>query len=387
MKPQPLTHNHVAVEGRALRAALSPILRVIERRNTYPILGNVRLTYAGSTFTLTGTDLDIMITTTLDVNDGDGGFNICVDPRILSGIARVAGVDLVRIERVERFADGLKPTLQAEARVTIGDDTSYTLPVLDAEAFPSLPGERGGLIERFTNGSLGTMLAKVAPFISNEETRYYLNGVCWEHGPLGKRMMATDGHRLGLCRYAADVDLSRTQMIIPRKTVHLLMALIQGQDVAVYAVAGKEQSQLEIVMGRTTIRTRLIEGTFPDIDRVIPTLDAAPFKLDMNRVEILAALDRVMIMAGRFGVGVRFFREDDLMTLERKNPDQGDATARTNVTMPAGAPDFGLNGTYIRDLIARSQGNVTLHVKDAGAPFRLTDEDETMTRVCMPMRV
>lgn len=389
MKTQPITKNAVTIEGRSLRQALAPILRIIEKRNTYPILGSVRLQLVGPTMIITGTDLDIEISTKVDLNESEGAFDMCVYPSTLAGIARVAGAALVRIERVERLADGTRGlTLDPEARVTIGDDTSYTLPILSAEGWPSMAGERGELIERFTNGSLASMLAKVAPYISSEETRYYLNGVCWQDGERGRRFVATDGHRLGACRYMADKGQPASR-IIPRKTVALLMAVAAGQDVSIYSVTGKEHSQIELTAGRTTIRTKLIEGTFPDVDRVIPALDGAGHRLTLNRIDILAAIDRVMVMAGsnRAGAAIRFFPVDGTLSLDRKNHDMGAATARASTAMPDDCPEFGLNATYIRGMIAGCQGDAVLHFKDAGSPFRLTDEDETMTRVLMPMRV
>lgn len=383
MKTQ--TKNQVAIEGRPLRAALASVLRVIEKRNTYPILGTVRLTYADAALTLTGTDLDMEITTRLDVNQGEGSFDICVDPRILGGIAKVAGVDLVRIEVFGKLVDGLKPEVEPEARVTIGNDTSYTLPVQNPDAWPTLPGDRGALIERFTNGSLAQMLGKVVGYISTEETRYYLNGVCWQNLTTGRRFAATDGHRMGVCRYSGG-EGENWSRIIPRKTVKLVLALAAGMDVDVFDMGAKPG--IEFQFGSTTIRSKLIEGTFPDIDRVIPNIASAPHHLKMSRLDVLAAIDRVMALSNdRYGRAIRWFGRDGELVLSVNGIDAGKVEASVAVPMPDTVPDFGLNGRYIREMIAACQGDITMHVTDERSPFRITDEDESMTRVLMPMRV
>lgn len=372
------------IEGRVLAHALKPLEFVIERRNTMPILGTVLLAVSGSTLQITGTDLDIQITTNLDLIDAAGNWQICVDARLLGRIARAAGVAEMRIAWVEDRAE-----------ITIGDSLRYEIEaILSPDGFPTMPGTRGAEIERFGNGSLAAMLGKVAWCISTEETRYYLNGVAWQRGLSGSRMVATDGHRLALCRYAPEPAERISSVIIPRKTVALVRKFLAGQDVAIHAVVAANQqgdladdpAKLDLIAGRTTIRTKLIEGTFPDIDRVIPKRHEHQFAV--NRQELSAAIDQVTIMTSQLdGRAVRFFPRDGNLAVDVKNHDMGSGSARTATAWPDGAPEFGLNGRYIKELLAHCEGNVIINQIDAGMPFTVTDDDETMTRVIMPMRV
>ena len=386
MKHDTLTKNLVAIEGRALAKAMQAILAVIEKRNTYPILGSVKLAVSGPHLTLTGTDLDLELSVRLDVNEASGEWETCADPHILASIARQAGPALVTIWLAGKITDDLETKVDPELVVSIDNDTEYRLPCLDAERFPALPGERGDLIEEFASGQLVQLLNKVARYISTEETRYYLNGVCWQLRGFGRRFAATDGHRLGICHYDRIPWTNDADMIIPRKTVAIIKKAMAGLDVAAHAVAGKPA--LDLIAGPITIRTKLIEGTFPDIDRVTPKAESATHRIEANRQELLQAIDRTAVMRQRRGgTALRFFGKDDAMHVENNAIDHGKATARTRIAWPGGCSDFGLNATYVRDMVFDCDGNITFHVKDGNSPFLITDDDAQMTRVLMPMRV
>ena len=221
--PGPKAERFVTVEGSALAKAMSVMLSVVERRNTYPILGTVRLAIAGAELRVTGTDLDISVTATLDVIDAGGDWSLCVDARLLAGIARASGVMTMRMSPQD---DRLK--------VAVGDgDAAYEIDAMVADNYPTMAGETGDLIERFGNGQLAEILSKVAAFISTEETRYYLNGVAWQITGDSRRMAATDGHRLAICKYQSGVFVAPLQeRIIPRKTVNVMRRHLAGADVA-----------------------------------------------------------------------------------------------------------------------------------------------------------
>jgi len=387
MKHDTLTKNIVAVEGRVLHKALKPILSVVEKRVTYPVLSMVRLSVSGASLKLTGTDLDAEISHRLDVNEASGEWSICVDPKTLSKIARLAGPTLVRIWLTAKFTDGLKPDVTPEIVVSVDGDTEYRLACLNADQFPDLFGNRGALIERFTNGRLVAMLKKLSRFISNEETRYYLNGVCWQMREDGRRLVATNGHQLGVCRHAEGGMDTRDDMIIPRKTVAMVNAHLAGLDVEIFSVTrdGKNIPALDLVAGPLTIRTKLIEGTYPDVDRVMPKDNQ--HRITANRQELLQAIECAAIMRQRYSTALRFYEEDGTMSISSNSPDLGTAKIRTRVAWPGGCSEFGLNATYIRDMVFDCEGEVTISAKDASGPLLVTDEDEEIIRVIMPMRV
>lgn len=368
--------NFVTIEGRTLKHAMRLITDTIERRNTIPILGYVRLSLDKEGLKITGTDLDIEATADIDVIDGAGEWQTCLDASILAGIASVSGVSPVRIE----------PGKDAAIVTIDGDAATYELQTLPASDFPDLSGTRGKLIETFTNGMLASTLDKVRWCISTEETRYYLNGVAWQTTANGCRFVATDGHRLALCRYSSAED-EPSSRIIPRKTVGLIAKHFAGKDVAIFDT--DKEGVIYVAAPGMTIKTKLIDGTFPDVDRVIPREEALKHDFVFKRDEIIAAVEKASVIGSRDtgGRAIRFFGKDGRVAIERKNPDFGSATVMTSTAWAGEATSFGFNSRYTREIMGACQGEITLRMSDGGSPFLIKDADETMTRVIMPMRV
>ncbi len=378
--------NFAAVEGRVLAEALKPVCFVVESSNTYPILSYVKLKLDGTTLTVTGTDLNVEVAADIDVIDCAGEWEACVSARVLMQIAKVAGSMSVRIEprdSVETNHKG-KPTTVAEVLVTLDQgEAIYTLYPLSPDSFPSMPGERGDKIEAFTNGQLPAMLNRVSSAMSTEETRYYLNGVCWS---VGQWFAATDGHRLFKLNYSPDGG-PMVQHIIPRKVVLLLSKFLAGADIAVYGV--KERACLHFVSDGLTIRAKMIEGTYPDIERVIPKAEKVLHTLDLPAAAVTGALRRVTVLRSvRSGRAIRLFNSDGAVAMEVKNAEMGNVTAVLHGTVwPAGASDFGLNRDYLKDMVVTCADVVRIGITDPGAPVLISDNDDTLIRVQMPMRV
>lgn len=376
--------HFATVEGRVLAAALKPICFVVERRNTYPILAMVKLALDGTTLTITGTDLDIEVSAALDVSDCGGEWETCVSASVLMDIARVAGPMMVRIEPRDRvdIRDG-KTFVYPEVVITLdADEAVYTLLPLPADTFPTVPGARGDKVESFTNGQLPAAIARVASAISTEETRYYLNGVCWS---VGRWFAATDGHRLFKLNYSADGGT--VQHIIPRKTALLLARFFGGADISVFQV--KEHTWLDFVAGSVSIRSKIIEGTYPDIERVIPKPDAIKHTIELQPAAISAAIKRVTIMRSKHGGrAVRFFNSGGHVAMEMKNANAGGVSAVLHDSVwPEGLSDFGLNCQYLSDMVRTCEDVVRIGCTDAGSLILFGDTDDAMTRVQMPMRV
>ncbi|MDK2769953.1 MAG: DNA polymerase III subunit beta [Sphingomonas sp.] len=376
--------DFVTVEGRTLKHALRPIVDVIERRDTIPILGYLRLSLSGSTLKIEGTDLDITVITWIDVIDGKGEWTICLDSRTLDGIAGVAGVMPVRIERPAEDKAG------ENANIILGDgDASYELPTLPVSDFPDiLSSGFDSAIDKFTNGQLAACLNKVDWCISTEETRYYLNGVFWEIGSSGRRFVATDGHRLSTCCYSPDPG-NNPGYIIPRKTVAILTKHLAGKDVEVFGDLGKPTA-LEFRGGGFVIRSKMIDGTYPDWRRVVPK--TSEFTFAMKRVELIDAINRSAVISSKErGRAIRFHNHEGRIAIERKSPDYGTAKVKTSAAWPTvdkrAAPDFGFNGGYFLDIARNCEGDLSVEMTDAGSPFKIKDADPTMTRIIMPMRV
>lgn len=387
--------DFVTIEGRAMVPALAMIAeRVVEFRNTYPVLGMVRLSASGSYLTLRATDLDIEVTVTLDVIDVDeaGDWGICVDARILLKIARLAGSATLELDY-----DG---TDAKHPRLTVRTGgATYDLDGLHTDTHPSINGNSGAAIETFAPRRLRDLIGKVSWCRSYEETRYYLNGVAWQFSQRGRRFVATDGHRLALCRYDDLPVAAETTRIIPNKTVDVLLELpgeIVLRNVLRPTSGAVDPLKLDAVAGNITVRSKLIEGAgsvggYPDVDRVIPGENMRKAKFGTRRDVLLDAIARVMVFDDRHGAGRALaFRkaEQGHVTVGAKRPDSGGALVSLPDAWPDYGEDFGVNGRYLRDLVRScAPGDLTLWQVDAGAPITVLDGDETMLRILMPMRV
>ena len=380
----------VNVEAKALARAMKIANAIIEPRNTIPILSTVRLTYGAAGLTVEGTDLDIHVKLKLDEIDGRGEFSTCINARYLAAIVAAAGVAPIRIEpKTMKVPYGNKGEEREVSGAAIEHGyANYEIETHDPADFPEIAGDRAGRVERFTNGMFTAMLRKVAFCISTEETRYYLNGVCWQAQPEGKRLAATDGHRLALCRYADNDENASFSRIIPRKTVAFLLSHLDGLDIDVHQIVkgnAPADHMIDFIAPGIEVRSKLIDGTFPDVDCVIPKDNPHAFKL--NRGEILDAIKQAQAVSSERGRAVRFHEHEGRLHVETKNPGFGNAKVKTSTAWPEGATSFGVNGRYAAEVIGSCQGEVTLSMADSGSPFLIKDDDKDMTRVVMPMRV
>ena len=349
--------DSITVEGRTLAAALKPILLAIERRNTIPILSCVKLAGLGNELVLTGTDLDIEISTTIDLIARDGDFILtCVPAKVLYDIAKSAGPAPMEItyhpkhkEKDEQRGGTITVGPKISINVADGDAVYTDIQAYAASDYPAMQSDDYEFMENFTNGRLAMLLEKVIPCISTEETRYYLNGVNWSRKDGTSHMAATDGHRLTATRYGlTDAGEAAFDLIIPAKTARLVAKLTEGKDVGIrgrrYDKPKDNQPRntdmdrrfLQFVFGRTAIRSKTIDGTFPDYRRVIPKREEAVHKIEFDRDHLRAALDRVSFMTTERGRAARIHLGVDGKTwLSIKTPDTGDATAKTFAAWPA----------------------------------------------------
>lgn len=380
-----------SIEGRVLSKALKPIAWIVGRHSTYPILSMVRLSLNKAGLRIVGTDLGVEISSTLDVIHGDGEFDICVGADVLSSIAQAAGPSVMAFrlnDKISRDHKGRETTVSVLS-VSVDDGAAeYEIDgILSSEGFPALPGDRGVVLETFTNGMLPGALRRCEAFISKEETRYYLNGVCWVQNDKGREFVATDGHRMVRYRYTSEPGDSISR-IIPHKTVALLTRFFGGANITVHAV-GDGATKIDIVADGFSIRSKLIDGTFPDYTRVIPTVGPESHSIAFSKAGLSHALRLASAVPGRVGYGraVHVHQRDGLLCLQLNSTDTGSAVAHTVFPWPKGAPDFGLNAKYLSDNLATCEGDVRFVLKDAGGPVLILDSDETMTRIQMPMRV
>lgn len=370
----------VTLERAALLKSLGHVHRVVERRNTIPILSNVLLQAAGRSLLLKATDLDLEITETVAADVGQAGATTLPAHTLY---------DIVR-----KLPDGAQVSLEQSGEggqlLLRSGRSRFTLQSLPETDFPDL--NAGDLSHKFVlpAGDLKKLIEKTQFAISTEETRYYLNGIFMHTTDSGGhtmlRAVATDGHRLA----QFDLPLPKTAagmpgVIVPRKTVGEVQRLIEDNEGEV----GVELSQgkIRFTIANVVLTSKLIDGTFPDYGRVIPQNNDKELIVDKKDFE--AAVDRVSTISSERGRAVKLALSAGKLVLSVTNPDSGSATEELEVDYAADPLDIGFNSRYLLDIAAQIEGEVAvLRLADPGSPTLVQDKDaKNSLYVLMPMRV
>lgn len=368
----------------AFAGALAFLDKVIERRNTIPILSNVRIDASPEgMIRLTGTDLDIEASIDLAATVlSPGAFT--ADVRLLSDVVKGMAGDTVSVQQTE----GKARIASSRAAMNVS-----TLPVDD---YPALAA--GELDHRFSFPApqLAGDLALLTPSISTEETRYYLNGIFMHATCDGVRLASTDGHRLGLVKRelpdgmrfegAGDVK-AMPDVIMPRKFVALLVRLI-GKDKdgeIAFALSGKAA---RVTYGAVTLTSKMIDGTFPDYQRVIPAHNDKV--LNVNPKSLWESVKRVAAVASERTRAVRLALRGDRVEVSVTSAENGTAFEEVPAAYEAEEFEIGFNATYLIDMmkLAGKAESVTVTLADASAPTLFTYPSlPHFSAVLMPMRV
>ncbi len=371
------------IERAKLLRCLSHVQSVVERRNTIPILSNVLIEAdEGGHVKVMATDLDLQVVESLEANSVESGGAITVSAHLLFDIAR-------------KLPDGSEVSLEtAENRMTIKAGRSrFSLPTLPRDDFPVIV--EGDLPTSFElpAATLAELIDRTRFAISTEETRYYLNGIFFhvsdEDGGVLKAA-ATDGHRLA--RYTLSRPAGAEGMpdvIVPRKAVGELRKLLEE------AMEGNVQidlspSKIRFTLGGeggVVLTSKLIDGTFPDYSRVIPTGNDKLLKVDPK--SLFSGVDRVATIATEKTRAVKMGLEGDKVTLTVTSPDNGNATEEVPGQYGADGMEIGFNAGYLKDILHQIDSDtVEMHFADAGAPTLIRkNEGSPALYVLMPMRV
>lgn len=365
------------LERKALASALGLLARIVEKRNNIPILSNVRLRLADSgQLEITATDLDLEAVARVECVEAERGQD--------SGTTLPAHAlhDITR-----KLPDGaqVRLTWVGDRATIISGRSRFILQCLPENDFPDI--STGDFANRFLmpTAVLSALLGKTTFAMSSEETRYYLNGV-YLHVVDGDLVaVATDGHRLS--KASAKLPEGADGMpgvIIPRKAVWELMRLCEtGGDASIEVSATK----IRAAIGSGVLTSKLIDGSFPDYNRVIPTGNSKSAQI--NKTALAPAVDRVMTVASERGRAVRLTFNDGIVRLGVRNPDGGEAADEVDCAYDSTPLDIGFNGRYLLDALANIAGEaVEISLSDPGSPtiFRATDSADHLI-VLMPMRV
>ena len=371
------------IERANLLRCLSHVQSVVERRNTIPILSNVLIEASESGLVrIMATDLDLQVVESLSANKVDTPGAITVSAHLLFDIAR-------------KLPDGAEVSLEAaENRMAIkAGRARFSLPTLPRDDFPVIV--EGDLPTSFEIPAkvLAELIDRTRFAISTEETRYYLNGiflhVAEDDRPVLKAA-ATDGHRLA--RFTLDRPDGAEGMpdvIVPRKAVAELRKLLEEASEGSVQV-DLSPSKIRFTLGGeggVVLTSKLIDGTFPDYSRVIPTGNDKLLKVDPK--SFFAGVDRVATIATEKTRAVKMGLDADKVTLTVTSPDNGNATEEVSAQYGSEPLEIGFNAGYLKDILHQIDSDmVELHFADAGAPTLIRkDEKSPALYVLMPMRV
>src|SRR5262245_9370591 len=375
---QDCKNMRVTIERSAFLKALNHVQSVVERRNTIPILSNVLVQAKGDSVKLTATDLDIEIIETVAAEVGQDGA-VTVAAHMLYDIVR-------------KLPDGAQLELDQgpdTGRVAIKAGRSrFALQALPPEDFPDL--NAGELSNRFTLSApdLKGLVEKTRFAISTEETRYYLNGIYLHEVQAGKalRAVATDGHRLARAQVALPAGAKGMPgIIVPRKTVLELVKLIETDEGEIEVALSA--SKIRFSFNGLILTSKLIDGTFPDYERVIPRNNDKT--LDVDTKLFSSAVDRVSTISFEKGRAVKLNVGDGRVVLTVNNPDSGSAEEEIAATYAAEPLDIGFNSRYLLDIASQIKSDTArFQLADAGSPTIVLDpSDDQALYVLMPMRV
>ncbi|RED46230.1 DNA polymerase III subunit beta [Aestuariispira insulae] len=369
----------LTIERAALLKSLNHVQSVVERRNTIPILSNVLLEAADGKLSLTATDMDIAVVEKVDAEIETAGATTAPAHTLY---------DIVR-----KLPDGAQVNLDAtgEGQLVLQAGRSrFTLQTLATDDFPVMTG--GDMPHEFTlTSSEAKLLIDRTRFaISTEETRYYLNGIYMhvnaDASPAVLRAVATDGHRLARVEIAApDGASGMPGVIVPRKTVQELRKLIDETDSEIQVALS--ETKVRYSFGNIILTSKLIDGTFPDYERVIPSNNDKLMQADVK--SFAEAVDRVSTISTEKGRLIKISIAPGSMTLSASSQDHGTAREEVAIDYSAETIEIGFNSRYLLDIASLIEsGSAEFVMADPSSPTIVRDaEDASALYVLMPMRV
>ncbi len=370
----------VILERSNLLKSLNHVHRVVERRNTIPILSNVLLNATGQSLEMKATDLDLEVTEATPAKVESAGATT-VPAHLLYDIVRKLpeGAEVM-----------LKTDEDGNAMSVVAGRSSFRMQCLPQSDFPQLSAGTFTHSFRLDSMALKGLIDKTQFAISTEETRYYLNGIYLHAvevgGKLKLRSVATDGHRLARAEMDAPAGTEGMPgIIIPRKTVSEIQKLVDSPDIIV--TTELSDTKIRFTIGSVVLTSKLIDGTFPDYQRVIPTGNDK--RLIIDRESFARAVDRVSTISSERGRAVKLSIGDGQVTLAVNNPDSGSATEELAADYASDPIEIGFNAKYLLDVAAQLTGTqARFMLADSGSPTLIHDmADEDTLYVLMPMRV
>ena len=356
-------------------AALQSVAGIVERRHTLPILANVLIRKTGAQLQLTTSDLEIQIRTQAELDGDSGNFSTTVGARKLIDILRTMPSDQT-------------VTLESSQNKLIlkGGKSRFTLQTLPAEDFP-LVQEAPSFGPEFSvpQKTLKDLLHQVSFSMAVHDIRYYLNGILFVAEGKQLSLVATDGHRLAFASATLENEVPRQEVILPRKTVLELQRLLSDKEGAIALQFASNQAKF--AFDGMEFVTKLVEGKFPDYNRVIPKNHQN--HIILGRLPLLAMLQRTAILTSDKFKGVRIHLEPGVLRVISSNSEQEEATDELEIDYSGDRIEIGFNVTYLMDVLGNmDQEMVRIDLADANSSALITIHEQTTFKyVVMPMRI
>lgn len=363
------------IDKETILKPLQIVIGIVERKQTLPILSNVLIEKQDGAIRFTATDLEIQITTTADLGtESENNSAITVGGKKLQEILRV-------------LPDQSKVTINLkENKAQIKTNRSrFSLQTLPAQDFPKLNNQLENAKKiTLAQSVLKSLLLSVQYAMAQQDVRYYLNGVLLIIEGNKLRVVATDGHRLAYNAKEIGGDHEKQEIILPRKAVMELSKLLMDSDEKVELEFS--QQQIKVTFSNITLTTKVIEGKFPDYERVIPKYSN---HLSMKRIFLQQALQRAAILSNEKFRGVRFVLTEKNLSIISNNSEQEEAQEEIETDYHGEALDIGFNITYLMDGLNNiSSDTAIFSFGDPNSSILMTtSENEEFRYVVMPMRI
>ncbi|KGJ98784.1 DNA polymerase III subunit beta [Thalassotalea sp. ND16A] len=357
---------------------LKPLLLVsgaVERKSTLPILSNILLEVSGQSLTMIATDLELEMVSTTQINNESGDGKVTVPARKLLDICKSLPDDaLIEFE-------------QKGDSINIKSGRSrYSLATLPADDFPNIEQWQGDVEFNLQKSQLLRLIESTHFSMANQDVRYYLNGMSIETENNEIRSVATDGHRLAICKIVNDnLALPARQVIVPRKGIMEIIRLLDAVDEEIQIFMGS--NHIRIIDTDFSFTSKLVDGRFPDYRRVLPRNGDKVLTTDKDQLK--QVLSRASILSNEKFKGVRLNFAPSELKITANNPEQEQAEEYLEIDFPFDSLEIGFNVSYILDVLNA--------IKDNGVKFTLSDANSSVVLegqdsgealyVIMPMRL
>lgn len=352
---------------------IQAVIGVVERRQTMPVLANVLISVDGEHLSVTATDLEVELVSRIELSAGEAG-EVTVPGRKLLDICKA-------------LPDGaeMEVALEKDRLVIRSGKSRFTLATLPAAEFPTVEDVQAQVRISLPQKDLRQLLDRTQFSMAQQDVRYYLNGLLLELRDGTVRAVATDGHRLALSDLDAEGVPAGQQIIVPRKGVLELARLLDGGEEPAELAIGSNHIRANV--GGQQLTSKLIDGRFPDYERVIPK--GGDKDVVADRQWLREALGRAAILSNEKYRGVRLHLEDGRLQLQAHNPEQEEAEDEIEVQYSGDSLEIGFNVNYLLDALGAVEGEdvqISLSDPNSSCLIRSTQESRS-SYVVMPMRL